>query len=98
MKTIKGPGIFLAQFIGEAAPFNRLDTIARAFSRFAATAMLAARGRIHMKLVRLVLGPPGTGTFRKSCSACIVDRFRRQARCIVEATKPHGSDYAISRM
>ncbi|MFT3976016.1 MAG: sugar phosphate isomerase/epimerase [Sphingomonas bacterium] len=28
MKTIKGPGIFLAQFLGDAAPFNRLDTIA----------------------------------------------------------------------
>jgi sugar phosphate isomerase/epimerase len=28
VKTIKGPGIFLAQFFGDAAPFNRLDTIA----------------------------------------------------------------------
>ncbi len=28
MKTIKGPGIFLAQFAGDAAPFNSLDTIA----------------------------------------------------------------------
>lgn len=28
MKTLKGPAIFLAQFIGEAAPFNKLDTIA----------------------------------------------------------------------
>ena len=28
MKTIKGPGIFLAQFLGDAAPFNTLDTIA----------------------------------------------------------------------
>jgi sugar phosphate isomerase/epimerase len=28
VKTIKGPGIFLAQFAGDAAPFNRLDTIA----------------------------------------------------------------------
>ena len=28
MKTIKGPGIFLAQFIGTTAPFNHLDTIA----------------------------------------------------------------------
>ncbi|RZK13494.1 MAG: sugar phosphate isomerase/epimerase [Hymenobacter sp.] len=27
MKTIKGPGIFLAQFIGEQAPFNSLSTI-----------------------------------------------------------------------
>lgn len=27
MKTIKGPGIFLAQFIGENPPFNTLDTI-----------------------------------------------------------------------
>ena len=25
MKTIKGPGIFLAQFIGTQAPFNTLD-------------------------------------------------------------------------
>ena len=25
MKTIKGPGIFLAQFAGDAAPFNRLE-------------------------------------------------------------------------
>ena len=29
MKTIKGPGIFLAQFAGDAAPFNTLDNIAR---------------------------------------------------------------------
>ncbi|MDE2595450.1 MAG: sugar phosphate isomerase/epimerase [Sphingomonadales bacterium] len=28
MKTIKGPAIFLAQFEGEAAPFNTLDAIA----------------------------------------------------------------------
>ncbi|MEN0003851.1 MAG: sugar phosphate isomerase/epimerase [Bacteroidota bacterium] len=27
MKTIKGPAIFLAQFMGEEAPFNALDTI-----------------------------------------------------------------------
>ncbi|GAB3173286.1 sugar phosphate isomerase/epimerase family protein [Telluribacter humicola] len=29
MKTIKGPAIFLAQFLGEEAPFNSLDTIAQ---------------------------------------------------------------------
>ena len=29
MKTIKGPGIFLAQFAGDAAPFNSLASIAR---------------------------------------------------------------------
>lgn len=28
MKTIKGPGIFLAQFMGDAPPFNNIDTIA----------------------------------------------------------------------
>ena len=28
MKTIKGPAIFLAQFMGDEAPFNALDTIA----------------------------------------------------------------------
>lgn len=28
MKTIKGPAIFLAQFVSDAAPFNKLDTIA----------------------------------------------------------------------
>ena len=28
MKTLKGPGIFLAQFIGTEPPFNTLDTIA----------------------------------------------------------------------
>ncbi|MCH7627091.1 MAG: sugar phosphate isomerase/epimerase [Proteobacteria bacterium] len=28
MKTIKGPGIFLAQFAGDEAPFNSLDAIA----------------------------------------------------------------------
>lgn len=28
MKTIKGPGIFLAQFAGDAAPFNSLPAIA----------------------------------------------------------------------
>ena len=29
MKTLKGPAIFLAQFIGTEAPFDRLDTIAK---------------------------------------------------------------------
>jgi sugar phosphate isomerase/epimerase len=29
MKTIKGPGIFLAQFAGEQAPYNSLDEICR---------------------------------------------------------------------
>jgi sugar phosphate isomerase/epimerase len=29
MKTLQGPGIFLAQFAGDAAPFNSLDSIAR---------------------------------------------------------------------
>jgi len=29
MKTIKGPGIFLAQFAGDEPPFNSLDSIAR---------------------------------------------------------------------
>lgn len=28
MRTIKGPAIFLAQFAGDAAPFNSLDAIA----------------------------------------------------------------------
>lgn len=28
MKTLKGPAIFIAQFLGDKAPFNRLDTIA----------------------------------------------------------------------
>jgi len=28
MKTIQGPAIFLAQFAGDAAPFNTLDNIA----------------------------------------------------------------------
>ena len=29
MKTVKGPGIFLAQFAADAAPFNNLEDIAR---------------------------------------------------------------------
>ncbi len=29
MKTMKGPGLFLAQFAGDEAPFNSLDTIGR---------------------------------------------------------------------
>jgi len=29
MKTMKGPGVFLAQFLGDAEPFNSLDSIAR---------------------------------------------------------------------
>jgi sugar phosphate isomerase/epimerase len=29
MKTIKGPGIFLAQFLGDAAPFNSLSSICK---------------------------------------------------------------------
>lgn len=29
MKTLKGPGIFLAQFMGDSAPFNNFDTICR---------------------------------------------------------------------
>jgi len=28
MKTLKGPAIFLAQFLGDTAPFNSLDSIA----------------------------------------------------------------------
>ena len=28
MKTIQGPGIFLAQFIGEKPPFNTLEGLA----------------------------------------------------------------------
>jgi sugar phosphate isomerase/epimerase len=28
MRTIKGPGIFLAQFAGDQAPFNSLEAIA----------------------------------------------------------------------
>ena len=29
MKTVKGPGIFLAQFAGDKQPFNKLPDIAR---------------------------------------------------------------------
>src|SRR6266404_5183116 len=29
MKTIKGPGIFLAQFLGDDAPFNSLESICK---------------------------------------------------------------------
>ena len=29
MKTIKGPAIFLAQFMGDEAPFNSLDGICK---------------------------------------------------------------------
>ena len=29
MKTMKGPAIYLAQFAGDAAPFNSLDAICR---------------------------------------------------------------------
>ena len=29
MKTLKGPALFLAQFIGETPPFDRLDTLAK---------------------------------------------------------------------
>ncbi|MET1023314.1 MAG: TIM barrel protein, partial [Pseudoxanthomonas sp.] len=29
MKTLKGPALFLAQFIGDKAPFDRLDTLAK---------------------------------------------------------------------
>ncbi len=29
MKTIKGPAIFIAQFIGDSAPFNSLDGICK---------------------------------------------------------------------
>ncbi len=28
MKTVKGPAIFLAQFAGDAAPFNTLENMA----------------------------------------------------------------------
>ena len=28
MKTIKGPGVFLAQFAGDAAPFNTIEGLA----------------------------------------------------------------------
>ena len=29
MKTIKGPAVFLAQFLGDEAPFNSLESIAK---------------------------------------------------------------------
>ena len=29
MSKIKGPGIFLAQFVGDVAPFNTLENITR---------------------------------------------------------------------
>ena len=29
MKTIKGPAIFLAQFLGDNKPFNNLDSISK---------------------------------------------------------------------
>jgi sugar phosphate isomerase/epimerase len=29
MRTIKGPAIFLAQFMGDKAPFNKLDSICK---------------------------------------------------------------------
>ena len=29
MQTIKGPGIFLAQFLGDEPPFNSLESICR---------------------------------------------------------------------
>ena len=29
MKTIKGPAIFLAQFMGDKAPFNSLESICK---------------------------------------------------------------------
>src|SRR5688572_4992838 len=29
MKTLKGPGLFLAQFAGDAAPFNSLESICK---------------------------------------------------------------------
>ncbi len=29
MRTIKGPGIFLAQFMGDAAPFHSLESICK---------------------------------------------------------------------
>ena len=29
MKTLKGPGIFLAQFIGAEPPFDKLETMAQ---------------------------------------------------------------------
>src|ERR1700730_7805602 len=29
MRTIKGPGIFLAQFLGDEAPFNKLESICK---------------------------------------------------------------------
>ncbi len=29
MRTIKGPGIYLAQFVGDRAPFDTLDNLAR---------------------------------------------------------------------
>ena len=29
MKTLKGPGIFLAQFMGDTAPFNKIETVCK---------------------------------------------------------------------
>ena len=45
MKKIKGPAIFLAQFVGEEAPFNSLDNILQNYDRFMKKANL---GRDHI--------------------------------------------------
>ena len=47
MKTIKGPALFLAQFAGDAAPYNWLDAICAwaAAWRCDATAFRAATRR-----------------------------------------------------
>lgn len=37
MKTIKGPAVFLAQFMGDTAPFNQLDSIAEYMSELGYT-------------------------------------------------------------
>ena len=43
MKTIKGPGIFLAQFAGDQAPYNTLEGMAGGRR---GTVMLASRFRV----------------------------------------------------
>ena len=61
MKTIKGPAIFLAQFAGDAPPFNSLDAIGRW------AAGLGYKGRADPELGRRLFDLKNAATSKTYC-------------------------------
>ena len=68
MKTIKGPGIFLAQFAGDAAPFNTLEGMAK----WAAESGIRGRADSYLGQapVRFEAGGREPGVLRRDSGRC----------------------------